>query len=86
MSRPRPPHDRHTVRVGSLTANHIGRLIQIRGLHQPGLDWAAPKVTVTGTLDGIRRSSDYRAVWLDISPKAAALDSPLPIDWFVDLL
>ena len=82
------PHLRawRSVAAGDLSESHIGRRIQIHGLHQPGTDWDSPKVTVTGTLQGLRRAADHRAVWVDLSPRTAALDSPLPPSWLVDVL
>lgn len=41
--------------VGDLSARHLGKRITIRDLHQPGEDWNAPRVSVSGTLDGITR-------------------------------
>jgi hypothetical protein len=68
-----------TVRIiGDLTVRHLGCRIRIPDLHQPGTDWDAPKVTVEGTLIGLRLATFglVRACWVDIRPQEQ-LDSPL---------
>lgn len=67
--------------VGDLSARHLGKRVTIRNLHQPGEDWNAPRVSVSGTLDGIARPGIGVGVWLKLKPNAANLDCPLPLDW-----
>ena len=47
---------RMTMTVGDLTARHLGRRIRLDGLHQPGLDWDAPRVSVEARLVGISQA------------------------------
>ena len=73
--------------VGDLTARHIGKRIRIPGLHQPGADWDAPKVAVEGKLDKLVSVTFGRGeVWVALTPKAVALDRPLPLDWACEVL
>ena len=68
--------------IGDLTARHLGRTISIPNLHQPGADWDAPKVTVTGKLDGLTRVTfGAGEVFVKLLPKGVALDRSLPLTW-----
>ena len=68
--------------IGDLTARHLGRTISIPNLHQPGADWDAPKVTVTGKLDKLTSVPfGCGEVWVGLSPKTVQLDRPLPLTW-----
>jgi len=75
--------------VGDL-AKHLGKRVEIPGLHQPGADWDAPKVSVTGRVVGLRPvlgpfAAVTPAVWVDLVPRGQ-LDRPLPIGHPVLLL
>lgn len=68
-------------RIGDLSARHIGMRITIPDLHQPGEDWDAPRVSVSGRLDGLTSAYGKLEVWVKLRPKTVELDRPLPISW-----
>ena len=74
--------------AGSLQAQDLGRRVRVEGLHQPGTDWDAEKVTVEGILTGYhaRDTGLSRArVDLTLRPEPNA-DLRLPADHPVHVL
>ena len=74
--------------IGALTAGHLGKRIRIPDLHQPGTDWDAPKVAIEGTLDSLASARSWGGpqCWVKLSPRSAALDTPLPLSWPCEVL
>lgn len=70
--------------VGDLTDGHIGGVVRIPELHQPGADFGAPLVTVTGRYYGRAPASADGGRgwwWVDVrlrSGGALLLDAPVP--------
>ncbi len=67
--------------VADLTKRHDGKQVRIPGLQQPGADFDAPRVTVTGRYYGKREAHSPGWWWLDVrlrSDGALQLDTPLP--------
>ena len=60
-----------TMTVGDLTARHLGRRIRLDGLHQPGTDWDAPRVSVEARLVGMHRSP-WEGIELRLVPAQSA--------------
>lgn len=70
------------VRIGSLTAADLGRRITVLALQDPGKDWNAPRIDVSGTLAALERVPYARGhVWVRLLPAQVALDRPLPLEW-----
>ncbi len=75
--------ERTVTTIGDLAARHLGQKVRIPYLHQPGTDWDAPKVAVTGTLDKLSRPGFFSKgqCWVGLTPISVRLDRPLPLTW-----